>query len=319
MKTVKTILAAVSVWALSACQHNEDTFLTYANDPMAVHIQAGIASPNTRVNSTGKGDTWDTGDRIFVTNTTSGAVEGKKESHYTYSGSAWTPGAASGYIVWISGVNNSFEAFYPYDEASSTSFTTFTLPANQSSDEPGNVNYMGRADWMLAEEPGMTKPDDATLSLNFEHQLAKVTVKITDYATQYETEKPEFEAPVFTLPTQETGITGKTLDVEAGSTTVTGLLTKDESAAAQHSFTAILLPGKYSASDHFLTLKTGTGETLTVKASHTQLTQTGLEPGKAYTFGLSVGKDALTLGPVTVNDWTAGTPIPGGEAVEEAE
>lgn len=318
MKTIKTILAAVSVLALFACQHDEDTFLTYSNDPMAVHIKADIASLKTRVNSAVDGNVWDNGDRIFVTNTTSGAVGGKKEAHYVYSGSAWTPEAESGYIVWVPGVDNSFEAFYPYDEDSSTSYTAFTLPANQSSNESGNTNYMGRADWMLAEEPGMTKPDDAMLTLNFKHQLAKVTVKITDYATQYETKKPSFEAPVFTLPTQETGITGKTLNVEGQSATVTGLLTEDEGDAAQHSFTAILLPGKYSASGNFLTLKTDMGE-LTVKANHTQLTQTGLESGKAYTFGLSVGKDVLTIGSVTVNEWTAGDPIPGGEAVEETE
>ena len=130
-------------------------------------------------------------------------------------------------------------------------------------------------------------------------------MEISGYGDQYATQKPTFQAPTFTVPTTKTPVSGKTLTVANSGTTVTGLFSEDTSAEAKHSFTAVLLPGKYTTSDTFVQLNMEGGTSLTVKANVQQLT-TGLESGKAYTFNVTVGKDGATINSVTVGDWGTG-------------
>lgn len=301
MKIAKYIPAAALALVLAGCQ-SEDDFISsdYANDPMAVHIRAGIEALQTRVNTTGTGDAWDENDQISVTNTSPEAITGKDKAVYKYNGGTWGPEGAD-YMVWADDVNT-FEAYYPVVEGKTDSYTQFELPADQSSNTPGAANYIGRADYMTAAASSQSKSD--ALNLTFKHHLTKVTVKISGYGDQYETVKPTFQAPTFTVPTTTTTVDGKTLTVAGNGTTVTGLFSEDTSAEAKHSFTAVLLPDKYAADDTFVQLNIQGGTPLIVKANE-QLT-TGLESGKAYTFNVTVGKDGATINSVTVGDWGTG-------------
>ena len=312
MKIAKYIPAAALALVLAGCQ-SEDDFMSsdYANDPMAVHIRAGIEALQTRVNTAGTGDTWETGDLISVANTSTGAVTGKDKAVYKYNGSTWVP-EGTDYIVWSDDVENTFEAYYPVVEGKTDSYTQFELPTNQSSSNPTETNYIGRADYMTAAA-SQSKSD--ALNLTFKHHLAKVTVKISGYGDQYETVKPTFQDPTFTVPTTTTTVDGKTLTVAGNGTTVTGLFSKDTSAEAKHSFTAVLLPGKYTTNDTFVQLNIEGGTPLIVKANE-QLT-TGLESGKAYTFNVTVGKNGATINSVTVGDWGTDGWTESGTADEE--
>lgn len=298
MKIAKYIPAAALALVLAGCQ-SEDDFISsdYANDPMAVHIRAGIEALQTRVNTTGTGDAWEEGDLISVTNNSENAVTGKNKAVYKYNGGTWGPEGAD-YMVWADDVNT-FEAYYPVVEGKTDSYTQFELPADQSSSNPTETNYIGRADYMTAAA-SQSKSD--ALNLTFKHHLTKVTVKISGYGNQYATQKPVFQAPTFTVPTTETPVSGKTLTVANSGTTVTGLFSEDASTEAKHSFTAVLLPGKYTTNDTFVKLNIQGGTSLTVKANVQQLT-TGLESGKAYTFNVTVGKNGATINSVTVGDW----------------
>ena len=300
MKIAKYIPAAALALVLAGCQ-SEDDFISsdYANDPMAVHIRAGIEALQTRVNTAGAGDAWEDGDMISVANTSTGAVTGKDKAVYKYNGSTWVP-EGTDYIVWSDDVNT-FEAYYPVVEGKTDSYTQFELPADQSSSYPTETNYIGRADYMTAAA-SQSKSD--ALNLTFKHHLAKVTVEISGYGDQYATQKPVFQTPTFTVPTTKTTVDGKTLTVANSGTTVTGLFIEDTSAEAKHSFTAVLLPGKYAADDTFVQLNIQGGTPLIVKANE-QLT-TGLESGKAYTFNVTVGKNGATINSVTVGDWGTG-------------
>ena len=298
MKIAKYIPAAALALVLAGCQ-SEDDFMSsdYANDPMAVHIRAGIEALQTRVNTTGTGNAWDENDQISVTNTSPEAITGKDKAVYKYNGSTWVP-EGTDYIVWADDVNT-FEAYYPVVEGKTDSYTQFELPADQSSNTPGAANYIGRADYMTAAA-SQSKSD--ALNLTFKHHLTKVTVKISGYGNQYATQKPVFQAPTFTVPTTTTTVDGKTLTVAGNGTTVTGLFSEDASTEAKHSFTAVLVPGKYTTNDTFVQLNMEDGTSLTVKANVQQLT-TGLESGKAYTFNVTVGKNGATINSVTVGDW----------------
>ena len=297
MKIAKYIPAAALALVLAGCQ-SEDDFISsdYANDPMAVHIRAGIEALQTRVNTTGTGDAWEEGDLISVANTSTGAVTGKDKAVYKYNGGTWGPEGAD-YMVWADDVNT-FEAYYPVVEGKTDSYTQFELPADQSSNTPGAANYIGRADYMTAAA-SQSKSD--ALNLTFKHHLAKVTVKISGYGNQYATQKPVFQAPTFMVPTTTTTVDGKTLTVANSGTTVTGLFSEDASGKGEHSFTAVLVPGNYAADDTFVQLNIQGGTPLIVKANE-QLT-TGLESGKAYTFNVTVGKNGATINSVTVGDW----------------
>lgn len=297
MKIAKYIPAAALALVLAGCQ-SEDDFISsdYANDPMAVHIRAGIEALQTRVNTTGTGNAWDENDQISETNTSPEAITGKDKAVYKYNGSTWVP-EGTDYMVWSDDVNT-FEAYYPVVEGKTDSYTQFELPADQSSSNPTETNYIGRADYMTAAA-SQSKSD--ALNLTFKHHLAKVTVEISGYGDQYATQKPVFQAPTFTVPTTKTTVDGKTLTVAGNGTTVTGLFSEDTSAEAKHSFTAVLLPGKYTTNDTFVQLNIQGGTSLIVKANE-QLT-TGLESGKAYTFNVTVGKNGATINSVTVGDW----------------
>ena len=302
MKIAKYIPAAALALVLAGCQ-SEDDFISsdYANDPMAVHIRAGIEALQTRVNTTGTGNAWDENAQISVTNTSPEAITGKDKAVYEYSNGAWSP-AGTDYIVWSDDVENTFEAYYPVVEGKTDSYTQFELPADQSSSNPTETNYIGRADYMTAAA-SQSKSD--ALNLTFKHHLAKVTVKISGYGNQYDTQNPVFQAPTFTVPTTKTPVSGKRLTVANSGTTVTGLFSEDASGKGEHSFTAVLLPGKYAADDTFVQLNIQGGTSLTVKANVQQLTD-GLESGKAYTFNVTVGKDGATINSVTVGDWVTG-------------
>lgn len=297
MKIAKYIPAAALALVLAGCQ-SEDDFISsdYANDPMAVHIRAGIEALQTRVNTTGTGNAWDENDQISVTNTSPEAITDKDKAVYKYNGGTWEPEGAD-YMVWADDVNT-FEAYYPVVEGKTDSYTQFELPADQSSSNPTETNYIGRADYMTAAA-SQSKSD--ALNLTFKHHLTKVTVKISGYGNQYATQKPVFQAPTFTVPTATTTVDGKTLTVAGNGTTVTGLFSEDTSAEAKHSFTAVLLPAKYAADNTFVQLNIQGGTPLIVKANE-QLT-TGLESGKAYTFNVTVGKDGATINNVTVENW----------------
>lgn len=301
MKIAKYIPAAALALVLAGCQ-SEDDFISsdYANDPMAVHIRAGIEALQTRVNTAGAGDAWEDGDMISVANTSTGAVTGKDKAVYKYNGGTWGPEGAD-YMVWADDVNT-FEAYYPVVDGKTNSYTQFELPADQSSSNPTETNYIGRADYMTAAA-SQSKSD--ALNLTFKHHLTKVTVKISGYGNQYATQKPVFQAPTFTVPTTKTTVPGKTLTVAGNGTTVTGLFSEDASTEAKHSFTAVLLPGKYATNDTFVQLNMEGGTSLTVKANVQQLTD-GLESGKAYTFNVTVGKNGATINSVTVGDWGTG-------------
>ena len=316
MKIAKYIPAAALALVLAGCQ-SEDDFISsdYANDPMAVHIRAGIEALQTRVNTTGTGDAWEEGDLISVANASENAVTGKDKAIYEYSNGAWSP-AGTDYIVWADDVNT-FEAYYPVVEGKTDSYTQFELPTNQNSSDPDDDNYIGRADYMTAEASNISKPDDGALDLTFKHHLAKVTVKISGYGDEYATQKPVFQDPTFTVPTTTTPVDGKTLTVAGNGTTVTGLFSEDTSEEAKHSFTAVLLPGDYNPRETFVQLNIEGGTPLTVQVNGQLTTNGGLKSGKAYTFNVTVGKNGATINSVTVGDWVTGGWEESGTADEE--
>ena len=224
----------------------------------------------------------------------------KNSATYTLTEEGWKTTDA---FVWNGASKNEFEAWYPFN----ASYTEFTIPIDQSSDQ-----LLGAADWMTASSGKIDKPENHTLNLYFTHQLSKVTVNITEWNSEFDgSEKIIDDLKIYSKGTALTatyGDSGATITATDGETGITPL-------ESDTSYTAIVAPAKYANTDKFLTF-TACGQEMTVLATPPSLNEEGLQAGLHYRFDLEVGKDGVTLSSVTVSDWANGGTIDGGVATE---
>ena len=298
MKTFKYIALAALTISFAACTQDED-FIP-RGDGDAVKITASIGALQTRVSyDAERNTTFDEGDQIKVENK---LRTSKNVATYTLTDEDWNTADA---FVWNGASKNEFEAWYPL----TASYTTFTIPTDQSSEQ-----LLGAADWMTASSGEIDKPENQTLNLDFQHQLSKVTVTIADWNDEFGGTAQEVSTPK---------IYSKGTDIEVvyatdgpNVTTSDGALTAITPSAVGHTYTAIVAPAKYATTDKLMTF-TVDGQEMTVLATTPKLTN-GLNAGLHYSFNLMVGKDAVTLNSVNVTEWANGGTIDGGVAEDES-
>ena len=211
----------------------------------------------------------------------------KNSATYTLTEEGWKTTDA---FVWNGASKNEFEAWYPFN----ASYTEFTIPTDQSSDQ-----LLGAADWMTASSGKIDKPENHTLNLYFGHHLAKVTVNITEWNSEFDdSEKIIKDLKIYSKGTALTATysdSGATITATDGETGITPLV-------SGASYTAIVAPAKYANTDKFLTF-TVDGQEMTVLATTPKQTN-GLNAGLHYTFNLTVGKHGVGIQSVEVTDWT---------------
>ena len=298
MKTFKYIALAALTISFAACTQDED-FIP-RGDGDAVKITASIGALQTRVSyDAERNTTFDEGDQIKVENK---LRTSKNVATYTLTDEDWNTADA---FVWNGALKNEFEAWYPL----TASYTTFTIPTDQSSEQ-----LLGAADWMTASSGKIDKPENHTLNLNFHHQLSKVTVNIAKWNSEFDSSEKVIE---------NLKIYSKGTDIEVvyatdgpNVTTSDGALTAITPSAVGHTYTAIVAPAKYATTDKLMTF-TVDGQEMTVLATTPKLTN-GLNAGLHYSFNLMVGKDAVTLNSVNVTEWANGGTIDGGVAEDES-
>ena len=298
MKTFKYIALAALTISFAACTQDED-FIP-RGDGDAVKITASIGALQTRVSyDAERNTTFDEGDQIKVENK---LRTSKNVATYTLTDEDWNTADA---FVWNGASKNEFEAWYPL----TASYTTFTIPTDQSSEQ-----LLGAADWMTASSGKIDKPENHTLNLNFHHQLSKVTVNIAKWNSEFDSSEKVIE---------NLKIYSKGTDIEVvyatdgpNVTTSDGALTAITPSAVGHTYTAIVAPAKYATTDKLMTF-TVDGQEMTVLATTPKLTN-GLNAGLHYSFNLMVGKDAVTLNSVNVTEWANGGTIDGGVAEDES-
>ena len=296
MKTFKYIALAALTISFAACTQDED-FIPQG-DADAVKITASIGALQTRVSyDAERNTTFDEGDQIKVENK---LRTSKNVATYTLTDEDWNTADA---FVWNGASKNEFEAWYPL----TASYTTFTIPTDQSSEQ-----LLGAADWMTASSGEIDKPENHTLNLHFHHQLSKVTVNIAKWNSEFDSSEKVIE---------NLKIYSKGTDIEVvyatdgpNVTTSDGVLTAITPSAFGHTYTAIVAPAKYATTDKLMTF-TACGQEMTVLATTPKLTN-GLNAGLHYSFNLMVGKDVVTLNSVKVTEWANGGTIDGGVATE---
>ena len=212
----------------------------------------------------------------------------KNSATYTLTEEGWKTTDA---FVWNGASKNEFEAWYPFN----ASYTEFTIPTDQSSDQ-----LLGAADWMTASSGKIDKPENHTLNLYFGHHLAKVTVNIVEWNSEFDgSEKIIEDLKIYSKGAALTatyGDSGATITATDGETGITPLV-------SGASYTAIVAPAKYEDTDKFMTF-TVDGQEMTVLATPSRLNEVGLQAGLHYLFDLKVGKDCVAIQSVEVTDWT---------------
>ena len=291
MKTLRYIALAAMTLSFAACTQEED--FTPQMDGDAVKINATIGAMQTRVAYSGDNGVTNfvNGDAIKVVNL---MCTSKNEATYTTTdGTNWTTTDA---MVWNSSSKNTFQAWYPVAEYSS--YDAFTIPTDQ-----GDATKLASADWMTASTGEIDKPGNGVLDLSFQHRLAKVTVTVSEFTSQYAEGATLSGATIYSL-------TADNVSVENADNGVTPY-------QEGNSVTAIVCPGKYNADATLMEInvKDENGNYTLAVPVNDYLVNTGLAAGSHYTFSLKVGKDVVAISSVTVEGWVE-MEIDGGVAEE---
>lgn len=284
MKKIQYIILMLLA-SFTSCQQQEE--MNENNDPNAVVINASIGEvtslSRTAPTAPEAEDQWQAGDQIAISS-------GGASMVYTYGSTAWT--ATGGDCLKWTASTMTFTAYYP--ATTGTSATDFALPADQSS-----TAKIAKADYMTFWGDKTRKEGSDDVDLEFSRKMARVILNITP--------NREFDGlnPVISNVKINSAYAGYSYSAASGNTTaVTPCLVDDK-------YYALVIPTAVASSKVFVTL------TVTYAGGTKDLTLTGipeLAVANSYTIALTAGKEKLSIGSVSVADWSNAGVIPGGEA-----
>ena len=283
LQIVKMLAVAALFGGLTAC-NNELTEPQADQIPEnAVRITASINNPFATTRSMPLGTVEDQakfkeGDEIFV------YTASLQRATYRFDGTAWKPRDGK-YLLWKSDKEFSFEAWYTVESGLKVvDGAPYVFPTDQSS-----IDKIAKADLMSTTLNNQAKTKDA-LHFAMERQTARLIVKIAGF-------KSEFPADA---KVENVKFLNKR---NATPATYTPYAEGDGKAGSTYT---VLVPG--DAENHTISL-TVNGKAMTAKLQDYPYIR-----GMSYTYRLTVGKEKLEMGEVTVADWTGREVIPGGEA-----
>lgn len=283
LQIVKMLAVAALFGGLTAC-NNELTEPQADRVPEnAVRITASINNPFATTRSMPLGTVEDQakfkeGDEIFV------YTASLQRATYRFDGTAWKPRDGK-YLLWKSDKEFSFEAWYPVESGLKVvDGAPYVFPTDQSS-----IDKIAKADLISTTLYEQAKTKDA-LHFAMERQTARLIVKIAGFNSEFpaDAKVKNVEFLNTSNATPATYIPYAEGDGKAGSTYT------------------VLVPG--DAENHTISL-TVNGKAMTAKLQDYPYIR-----GMSYTYRLTVGKEKLEMGEVTVADWTGREVIPGGEA-----
>lgn len=285
--------ACTAALFLTGCTTDTANNGRWMEDSNAVRIQASAGSTLTRSNpiATDEKQTgFNQGDMISVRNR-------NITVNYTFDGEKlWVP-ENDKYLVWDE-KDLTFEAYYPYD--GKNDFSVGYIKKNQSTPEA-----LAQSDYMYSTYNVPSIPSDKHLTLELERKTARLIFNIQKFNDEFSTEAKVTELKIYSYENTNEETTddwGPITPYQVGN------------GGVGTTYTALVIPGviiaelntsethSYLPSEEPEALKLETGE---------------LKAGYSYTYNLIVGKNKVTVGGVTVAEWTPGTPLPEGVAEEE--
>ena len=279
-------LVATAGLLLAGCATDSDNSNTWLSDPNAVHVSASVGSIFTRSNPTdeAKQTSFNNGDVMGVSNN-------GKSLNYTFNGTDWQPGDGS-YLVWDDS-NLKFQCWYPADGKN-------TFSKGYIQDDQSSAEAIAKSDYMTAAVTNLTEiPGDRQLKVAMERKTARLIFNIETFNDQ------------FTADTKvnHVRIVGKKCTDASEASTINIKPLQNGEGGIGTTYTALVAPG--TTEGHLYFAAEGTTETPLVVKTGT------LEAGKSYTYNLTVGKDKVTVGDVTVADWKTGNTLNGTTDVKD--
>lgn len=282
LQIVKMLAVAALFGGLTAC-NNELTEPQADQVPEnAVRITASINNPFATTRSMPLGTVEDqakfkAGDEIFV------YTASLQRATYRFDGTAWKPRDGE-YLLWKSD-EETFEAWYPVESGLKVvDGAPYVFPTDQSS-----IDKIAKADLISTTLYKQAKTKDA-LHFAMERKTARLIVKIAGFNSEFPA-----DAKVENVKFLNT----------SNATPATYIPYAEGDGKAGSTYT-VLVPG--DAENHTISL-TVNGKEMTAKLQDYSYIR-----GMSYTYRLTVGKEKLEVGEVTVADWTGREVIPGGEA-----
>lgn len=293
MKTRYTILSvAAAALVLTACSNEDELSLQQGDEVVRIASASVVNSAQTRVNSDGAGNTFESGDSFCLINKSRPSQN--KGTYATTDGTNWTQ--SGGLVLWASGTNE-FSAYMPATAA----IEPFVIPEDQST-----IEKLKSADYMTATA---SVEKGGGVNLQFAHQLTKVTLNIS-YTSKYTGYEVVSALKIVKIPNSTPN---NNLIKQEGECYVPYPFVADKklSEVAQQSYTAIVIPGRYYDTgiySYFLTM-TIDGTEVKLKANDFLQTNLALKAGKAYTFNVQVGENQANVSQLSVKAWSGTDPL----------
>ena len=285
--------ACTAALFLTGCTTDTANNGRWMEDSNAVRIQASAGSTLTRSNPIETDESkltgFNQGDKISVRNR-------NITVNYTFDGEKlWVP-ENDKYLVWDE-KDLKFEGYYPCE--GNNTFSVGYIKKDQST-----LKALAQSDYMNTTSNLQSIPSDKRLTLELKRQTARLIFKIDKFNDEFSTEAKVTELKI-DCPEKTNG---ETDDWDP----ITPYRIGDGGVGT--TYTALVIPGVINAvlntSETHSYLPDEEPEALYLKTGE-------LKAGKSYTYNLIVGKNKVTVGGVTVAEWTPGTPLPGGVAEEE--
>lgn len=290
MKTKYTAIAALTLLGVFASCQKENL---RPDNAVKVSVSVGAL---TKTNAIATDDTqrqFKQGDQISVSTNDQEAVLFQCTSTENQT---WTEAVTNKFLLWTQSTLT-FSAYYPV--TTGTSMTAFTLPADQSSEEK-----IALADYMTRQQVISRPEGGSDIQMQLERKMARVIVRISGFGSQYfDDQKTVSNVRIYS---EASGIadgnpTGSSTEIQPYA---------QGNGGQGSTYTALVVPGYGDSGARFIQLSDGEGSTLIVKGIPE------LETGNSYTFNLVVGKNRIEVASVTVQDWTTGETLAGGQATE---
>lgn len=291
MKTIKYMGMALIMAALASCSSDDDFGTNWQNDPTAVRVSANVGGVFTRSNPVATTETdqmnFNGGDAITI------STEGQASVNYILKDGTWGPETSGQFLKWSS-ESMTFTARYPKGSGD------FIVPKNQN-----GIDEIASADYMTATKVYNKIPANRKVDFLFERQMARVVITIAGFNNEFSGDDS----------VSKMYVTSKERIAKDGSAvTATSEIipySQDRYGKKGSIYYALVAPNTATNYEFIkLTVKKSDDiKDLTVK------NPVALEAGKSYNFNLTIGKDGVSLGTVSVEDWGNTGTISGGEAV----
>ena len=285
--------ACTAALFLTGCTTDTANNGRWMEDSNAVRIQASAGSTLTRSNPIETDESkltgFNQGDKISVRNR-------NITVNYTFDGEKlWVP-ENDKYLVWDE-KDLKFEGYYPCE--GNNTFSVGYIKKDQST-----LKALAQSDYMNTISTLPSIPSDKRLPLELKRQTARLIFKIDQFNNEFSERVKVTDLKIYS----QENTNGETTD---DWDLITPYQIGDGGVGT--TYTALVIPEVINA-----VLNTSEKSLDSEGEPQALYLETGeLKAGKSYTYNLIVGKNKVTVGGVTVAEWTPGTPLPGGEAKEE--